>query len=1138
MTSNNKKMMTPDKVLCLSRIDDRDETTKTKTHVSMGQTKGKFSLSRSDVKHIYYHTDLDKYTGLAEMPSKTEGYTMARFDFDYKDVKGNYEQYTEQVLTDLTNSIREFLNANLINTKYNTNASDILVLRKPSYVDTKKNVRKIGFHLCMPNLFISNKDFIYFENEMMKKINDKILDKKNIGLDKISNKPWLVYGQHKNNYSGTYTISYVDVNGKKVKSDKYFKNYELYDMETEARIKMTKPLVHYLPHILSIHPYLRHVSRLITRDEELTPLKKVQEVIEYEVPENLVEIEHDVKALVSILSSDRANGTRDEWMYIGWMLFNISGGDGSFLQIWKDFSSSYPYYQEDECDKEWGRAQTRSSVEDNLNKLHKNAKYDNPIAYSKIKFKVLLSCDEKMEGKDKFETIKLDNIHPDEVINQNNIGSYVPRLDKADIVMMRSNMRTYKTDNLKELLEIYPKILVVSFRVSLTTKYMDDFAGSNFQLYSDFKGNITGDRIICQVDSLYKVRGEFDLLIMDEAVYSLDHFYSFVKKKTYVWEALNQHIEQSKKVIVCDALLDNRTIKMFKKSGRSTHIVDNKWKSFAGGKINYINYNSTPLLIDYIINQLSIHGSLYIPTNSKGIADEIYKYLSKKGVNVGIDTSDSDSIPTSEWHKYKVFITTPTNVAGVSCNEFFGKTIAYGTSSSCSGQMFAQMLLRVRNTTCKEMDIIYKQDFRGCNLPTSTQDIKNWITEKDDLIYKSGLKIDYRRDTLIEDQYYEQYIEFKKNENKSKKWFLKVLKGIFEAHGFESVDSDIFYPEPQYLKDKTPEELLQAKVQSVEEQKKLDTIKDEIKEYMEEHRETIRCEVCKASDISEDTYKNISEKYQKTPAEKLQLRKYYIKKAYPRTISGEDRCLTSSFIKTYEKLIPQYYNLIHMNTLPCILEVYIKDEINNYLKDHLYDQNVDRLHEKNKLLKIWAAHNIVRSLGFESIWDTKEIQGYPYDKAKEFLTQYHRNISVLFGGNSKVDWKEFDVENKDDKKKISTALNTVLKKVCNVGVKNKHTGAQRTKEIYRIQGIEIWKKGDIPIPNNTKADSIIKSFCVEDEKGRFRAKTVQEMISDEKNITTTRKVNKKRILRVKDECRKEADEFLSFFENLEQIPCS
>ena len=51
---------------------------------------------------------------------------------------------------------------------------------------------------------------------------------------------------------------------------------------------------------------------------------------------------------------------------------------------------------------------------------------------------------------------------------------------------------------------------------------------------------IKGDRIVCQIDSIYKVRGEYDLFILDEFLYTMGHLHSFVKRKQEVWDALNQ----------------------------------------------------------------------------------------------------------------------------------------------------------------------------------------------------------------------------------------------------------------------------------------------------------------------------------------------------------------------------------------------------------------------------------------------------------------------------------------------------------------------------------------------------------------------------------------------------------------------
>ena len=84
----------------------------------------------------------------------------------------------------------------------------------------------------------------------------------------------------------------------------------------------------------------------------------------------------------------------------------------------------------------------------------------------------------------------------DENINLNNIGSYLPRLEKADLVSIRSDMMTYKTQNLKELTQHYKKIVIVSFRVSLDEAYIADFQQYGFKLYSDSKGTIRDERVV------------------------------------------------------------------------------------------------------------------------------------------------------------------------------------------------------------------------------------------------------------------------------------------------------------------------------------------------------------------------------------------------------------------------------------------------------------------------------------------------------------------------------------------------------------------------------------------------------------------------------------------------------------------
>ena len=121
----------------------------------------------------------------------------------------------------------------------------------------------------------------------------------------------------------------------------------------------------------------------------------------------------------------------------------------------------------------------------------------------------------------------------------------------------------------------------------------------------------------------------------------------------------------------------------------------------------------------------------------------------------------------------------------------------------------------------------------------------------------------------------------------------------------------------------------------------------------------------------------------------------------------------------------------------------------------------------------------------------------------------------------------------EDKKKITKALNNTLKSVCNIGARNKHKGVQRKKEIYTIQGLDIWKKEDIHIPKNIKAEQLsISTFYTRDDKGHLRRRTEEEQQEYYDNIERELKHHTRFVKRVKGQCVKQADEFLSFFENV------
>ncbi|MFK5282131.1 hypothetical protein ACI3PL_21485, partial [Lacticaseibacillus paracasei] len=88
--------------------------------------------------------------------------------------------------------------------------------------------------------------------------------------------------------------------------------------------------------------------------------------------------------------------------------------------------------------------------------------------------------------------------------------------------------------------------------------------------------------------------------------------------------------------------------------------------------------------INFIQPYLDKKENIFIPTNSKVFGDKLLAYLNEKGIKVAL-ACDTTDIRLDDWSKYQVFISTPTNVAGISFNNIhFDHCIPYATNISCS----------------------------------------------------------------------------------------------------------------------------------------------------------------------------------------------------------------------------------------------------------------------------------------------------------------------------------------------------------------------------------------------------------------------------------------------------------------------
>jgi hypothetical protein len=497
-----------------------------------------------------------------------------------------------------------------------------------------------------------------------------------------------------------------------------------------------------------------------------------------------------------------------------------------------------------------------------------------------------------------------------------------------------------------------------------------------------------------------------------------------------------------------------------KDTNRKVYVLENTFKTLTHKKFKIINYEKQKEShIQRDILEMSKKGSIFVPTNSKTFGNKLFLFLKSKGVNVAIDDSDNDeNIPTSEWVNYRVFITTPTNIAGLSCNDPFDECCAVFTNNSCNAEMASQMIRRVRNIKSDTYHIYNISKNMGGLYPTNYREICEMLNLKDKLHFTlntncydlTKLSIDYKTDKLVENSYFKSFVNHIKKNNMSKKYFFPILRGILELHGLSE----------------EPEEL----ILQIEEDKQLTEIKNETKELVKIEKNEENKRIANSEDITESEYNLISLKINKTKKEKDCITKYKLKTTFNK------KEINSDFVETFKNKIGIFKNIVKMNCDN--VELTLKNDT-NFTYEYLRDKpNTEKLHDTIKIhnQKLLEVNNIIKEIGFENIFSTKILNVYPYEKMYDYLfimKDYHK---LLWNTNTNKlnELNELNQNDKDFKRSIKQYVNHKLK-FCGISVKNKHKGrkAIENPEFY-ISGLEIWKDNNIDIPKNglqiTQAD--------------------------------------------------------------------
>lgn len=388
------------------------------THVSLFTPKGKFKID--DYEELWKHMINNKEKiGLAEIYRGT--YIPVLVDIDLKIQIGEEENidgktlYTLNQIKKIVKIYQDTLKDILKNVK-EKNLSCIL-LEKKGYTIKKNGKRylKNGYHLHFPKIYMSRQHHELF---LLPRIR---LECKKLNSDEIpigctaenmidgsycrsNGQPWLMYGSSKDITMDAYKVTKAfDENGQCY--DDWWNVIGEYQWKEDTIIWKDKDeLERHLPQILSVQPFDRqHYICILKEGVELVKIQDrsltVSNILEKTTPLTMDENEYGlISGLIDILSNERA-ANRNDWIRVGWTLYNITDGNEDGLQLWIKFSKKCPEkFEEGVCIYEWSKMSNRDV---SLGTLKYMAKEDNEEMYEqtiKKYIRPLLERSIKTEG--------------------------------------------------------------------------------------------------------------------------------------------------------------------------------------------------------------------------------------------------------------------------------------------------------------------------------------------------------------------------------------------------------------------------------------------------------------------------------------------------------------------------------------------------------------------------------------------------------------------------------------------------------------------------------------------------------------------------------------------------------------------
>jgi len=399
----------------------KTDNKKTISHVSLIYPKGKFLINDDDIKTFWdLYNEFDKPKGIGEVSLSPLLPILVDIDLK-KEINLNHQFLEDRVLYSLDNvkTIVNIYQKILSEIIYNIDEKHLVcfLLEKKAYPTKSKDKTylKNGFHLHFPYIFLNKS---VHENELIPRIRLEMKKLKSNELPAVTNayncidsaytkNAWLLYGSQKENNQPYFITCALDEKCRVVEDwHNLFEDYHIYDANKNKIPIDVINIDKFLPQILSIinNHRLEYIYELKKDLPKINPTPKTNLAIKSkknEYPENMDNISKLVDQLLRCINDERAED-RNEWMQIGWILFNIFNGLQEGYDRWLEFSKRSDKCEESVCFYEWNRMTKKDLT---IGSLKYIAKEDNPELYNSI----LLEYNKPLFDK----CLRLDGTHND-----------------------------------------------------------------------------------------------------------------------------------------------------------------------------------------------------------------------------------------------------------------------------------------------------------------------------------------------------------------------------------------------------------------------------------------------------------------------------------------------------------------------------------------------------------------------------------------------------------------------------------------------------------------------------------------------------------------------------------------------------